>query len=241
MNLNLNVLPAVSFAPTADSFPFQPKRLFLSEKHRVPLAPQSNEPPSPSNGVLPQGSLSLTHQTLLQDGDIVTLGRRLSRSSTTPINASDTQLKPIEATVTIVVCDVSRCSRHTSISQAGQAHTNSVLAGLRSPSHSRDSTYIYKIWPYVPLACLVEIPPSKKTKKRGLSFILIASGSRYYQSARGGMRENHGLSIEALPPREFEPSDAGISVRGHKSPGSLSLRQWLFQLRCRRIVRCLNA
>ncbi|KAF9220768.1 hypothetical protein BS17DRAFT_847759 [Gyrodon lividus] len=135
MNLNVfNVLPAVSFAPTAGSFPFQPKRLFLSEKIRVPLAPQSNEPPSSSNGVFPQGSLSLSmphaevwiqgkqilirdrsstfgtyvngirieHQTLLQDGDIMTMGRQLCRSSTTPGNASDIQLRPIEATVVIV-------------------------------------------------------------------------------------------------------------------------------------------
>ncbi|KIJ63788.1 hypothetical protein HYDPIDRAFT_91601 [Hydnomerulius pinastri MD-312] len=132
--MNFNVLPTVSFTPTADSFPFQPKRLSLSDKVRVLLAPQTTTPPSSSNGVFPQGSLSLgtphaevwiqgkqilirdrgstfgtyvngiriENQTLLQDGDIVILGRQLSRSPTTPSNITDTHLKPIEATVTIV-------------------------------------------------------------------------------------------------------------------------------------------
>ncbi|KAF8838444.1 hypothetical protein BDN67DRAFT_907312 [Paxillus ammoniavirescens] len=130
----MNVLPAVSFVPTKDSFPFQSKLLFLSDKVRVLLGPQSYEPPSASNGAFPQGSISLSaphaevwiqgkqilirdcsstfgtyvngvrieHQTLLQNGDILTLGRKLPRSSTTPSNASDTQLKPIEASIVIV-------------------------------------------------------------------------------------------------------------------------------------------
>ncbi|KAF8548823.1 hypothetical protein OG21DRAFT_1515873 [Imleria badia] len=45
--------------------------------------------------------IRIQHQTLLQDGDVVTLGQQLSRALEPP-NTRDCQLTPIEASVTIV-------------------------------------------------------------------------------------------------------------------------------------------
>ncbi|KAF8137090.1 hypothetical protein EV363DRAFT_648659 [Boletus edulis] len=130
--MNFNALPTVSFTPTPDSFPFESKQLSLADKVRVQLGCEFDVAPSPSNGIFPKGPLSLStphaevwiqgkqilirdrssvhgtyvngiriqQQTLLQDGDLVTLGQQLSRSSAS--NTPDCQLKPIEASVTIV-------------------------------------------------------------------------------------------------------------------------------------------
>ncbi|KAG9311587.1 hypothetical protein JVU11DRAFT_7796 [Chiua virens] len=45
--------------------------------------------------------IRIQEQTLLQDGDILTLGEQIARASA-PANATDSQLCPIEATVKIV-------------------------------------------------------------------------------------------------------------------------------------------
>ncbi|KAL4068417.1 hypothetical protein V8B97DRAFT_908200 [Scleroderma yunnanense] len=131
--MHCNILPSITFTPTAASFPFPPKRLFLSQSIKVPLESQTSKQASSDNGIFPPGLVSLSaphaevwiqgkhviirdrgssygtrvngirieNQTLLQDGDIITLGEQLSRSSGQR-NASEVHLKPIEAVITII-------------------------------------------------------------------------------------------------------------------------------------------
>lgn len=131
--MNCNILPTITLTPTAGSFPFAPKRLFLSQNIKVSLEAQTSKQASSDNGIFPSGSASLSvphaevwiqgkhviirdrgsshgtrvngiiidNQTLLQDGDVITLGAQLSRSSGQR-HASEVHLKPIEAAITIV-------------------------------------------------------------------------------------------------------------------------------------------
>lgn len=58
--MNFNILPTVTFTPTAGSFPFSPKRLFLSQNVKVPLEAQTSRQASPDNGIFLPGSASLS-------------------------------------------------------------------------------------------------------------------------------------------------------------------------------------
>ncbi|KAH7919704.1 hypothetical protein BV22DRAFT_1040636 [Leucogyrophana mollusca] len=122
-----SVAPSITLSPTTNSFPFQSKRISLSQNNRTSLGPdllgsRNGAPVSlstphaeiwmqdrqvlirdrrSSHGTFVNG-VQAEQQTLLQNGDTITLGARLLRSSSTPSHITEDQLKPIEATVTLI-------------------------------------------------------------------------------------------------------------------------------------------
>ncbi|KAH7904985.1 hypothetical protein BJ138DRAFT_840023 [Hygrophoropsis aurantiaca] len=127
MNFMTNsVAPSITLTPTTNSFPFPSKRVTLSQNSTCLaselLASRNAAPVSISTphaevwihdnqvlirdrrssyGTLVNG-VRIDQQTLLRSGDVVTLGARLARSSGTPSHITEDQLKPIEATVTLI-------------------------------------------------------------------------------------------------------------------------------------------
>ncbi|KAG1798836.1 uncharacterized protein HD556DRAFT_154362 [Suillus plorans] len=123
--MNFCVAPCLTLSPTADSCPFEAIRLLFTGNVRIPLGPGAFTPggsisiSSPhaeiwlqnkqilirdqntTHGTYVNG-IQIVQQTLLQNGDILTLGAPIMRSSSTPNNVTHAQLKPIKAMVTIV-------------------------------------------------------------------------------------------------------------------------------------------
>ncbi|KAG1868034.1 hypothetical protein C8R48DRAFT_671530 [Suillus tomentosus] len=121
--MNFCVAPCLTLSPTADSCPFEAIRLFFTGN--VSLGPGAFTPGGSISISSPHAEIWLqnkqilirdqntTHgtyvngirivqQTLLRNGDILTLGAPIMRSSSIPNNVTDAQLKPIKAMVAIV-------------------------------------------------------------------------------------------------------------------------------------------
>ncbi|KAG2096997.1 uncharacterized protein F5147DRAFT_583802 [Suillus discolor] len=121
--MNFCVAPCLTLSPTADSCPFEPIR--LSFTGNVRLGPEAFTPGGSISISSPHAEIWLqnkqilirdqntTHgtyvngirivqQTLLQNGDILTLGAPIVRSPSIPNNVTNEQLKPIKAMVKIV-------------------------------------------------------------------------------------------------------------------------------------------
>ncbi|KAG2151144.1 uncharacterized protein EDB93DRAFT_295675 [Suillus bovinus] len=123
--MNLCISPCLTLSPTADSCPFEAIMLSFTCNARIPLGPAAFTPggsisiSSPhaeiwlqnkqilirdqntAHGTYVNGT-RIVQQTLLQNGDILTLGVPIIRSSSIPGNVTNAQLKPIKAMVTIV-------------------------------------------------------------------------------------------------------------------------------------------
>ncbi|KAG1729506.1 uncharacterized protein EDB91DRAFT_810891 [Suillus paluster] len=123
--MNFSIAPCLTLSPTASSCPFEAIRLSFTSNLRIPLGPAAFTPggsislASPhveiwlqnkqvlirdqntTHGTYVNG-IRIVQQTLLQNGDILTLGVPINRSSGVPANVTNDQLKPIKAIVTIV-------------------------------------------------------------------------------------------------------------------------------------------
>lgn len=123
--MNFCVAPCLTLSPMADSCPFEAIRLSFTANVRIPLGPAAFTPggsvsiASPhveiwlqnkqvlirdqhtAHGTYVNG-IRIVQQTLLQNGDILTLGVPITRSPDVPANVTNAQLKPIKAMVTIV-------------------------------------------------------------------------------------------------------------------------------------------
>ncbi|KAG1906295.1 uncharacterized protein F5891DRAFT_942029 [Suillus fuscotomentosus] len=121
--MNFCVAPCLTLSPTADSCPFEAIRLSFTGNVRLgpgvftPGGSISISSPhaeiwlqnkqilirdqNTTHGTYVNG-IRIVQQTLLQNGDILTLGAPIMRSSSIPNHVTDAQLKPIKATVTIV-------------------------------------------------------------------------------------------------------------------------------------------
>ncbi|OJA20609.1 hypothetical protein AZE42_07757 [Rhizopogon vesiculosus] len=123
--MNFNVSPSLTLAPTADSCPFEAIRLSFTSNTRIPLGSEVFTPGGSISLASPHveiwlqskqilirdqktaygtyvNGVRIVQQTLLQNGDILTLGAPISRSSAVPAKVTNDQLKPIKALVTIV-------------------------------------------------------------------------------------------------------------------------------------------
>lgn len=123
--MNFCVAPCLTLSPMADSCPFEAIRLSFTCNVRIPLGPTAFSPggsisvSSPHAEIWLQNKqilirdqntaygtyvngIRIVQQTLLQNGDILTLGVPIIRSSGVPANVTNAQLKPIKAMVTIV-------------------------------------------------------------------------------------------------------------------------------------------
>ncbi|KAG2140680.1 hypothetical protein DEU56DRAFT_798193 [Suillus clintonianus] len=123
--MNFCIAPCLTLSPTTDSCPFEAIRLSFTNNVRIPLGPTAFTPGGSISLASPHAEIWLqskqvlirdqntTHgtyvngmrivqQTLLQNGDILTLGAPIIRSYGVPANVTNDQLKPIKAMVTIV-------------------------------------------------------------------------------------------------------------------------------------------
>ncbi|KAG2358133.1 hypothetical protein BDR07DRAFT_1295846 [Suillus spraguei] len=123
--MNFCAAPCLTLSPMADSCPFEAIRLSFTHNVRIPLGPAVFTPGGSISISSPHAEIWLqnkqvlirdqntTHgtyvngirivqQTLLQNGDTLTLGVPITRSSAVPNNVTNAQLKPIKAMVTIV-------------------------------------------------------------------------------------------------------------------------------------------